>query len=193
MPAQLSFAEFDPPQPVEQVVFFALYPDSQTAERVAVLVQRLRERLGLKGSALKTELFHTTLFALGNPVSLSKDRVVAAREAGAMVAAAPFEVEFDHVASFAGRARKHPFVLHGGNGLEKWKDFQRQLGTAALKAGAVQSLPAYAPHMTLLYDEHNIPSQEIEPIRWTASEFSLMRSIHGEGRHEPIKRWPLCG
>jgi RNA 2',3'-cyclic 3'-phosphodiesterase len=175
MPAQLSFAEFDPPQPVEQVVFFALYPDSQTAERVAVLVQRLRERLGLKGSALKTELFHTTLFALGNTLRLSTDR------------------EFDHVASFGGRARKHPFVLHGGNGLEKWKDFQRQLGTAALKAGAVQSLPAYAPHMTLLYDEHSIPSQEIEPIRWTAREFSLVRSIHGEGRHEPIERWPLCG
>ena len=193
MPAQRSFAEFDEPLLIDHSVFFAIYPDAQTAERVALLVQRLRARLGLKGDPLKTKLFHTTLFPLADPAKLSKDRVAAARKAGASVAAAPFEVEFDRAISFAGGQRNHPFVLSGSNGLAKWKEFQRLLGTATLKAGAVQSLPSYTPHMTLLYDEKSVASQEIEPIRWTVREFFLVRSVHGEKRHEPLERWELCG
>jgi RNA 2',3'-cyclic 3'-phosphodiesterase len=193
VPEQLSLDAFEAPPLTEHAVFFAIYPDVMMADRLLMLAQQLRERCGLKGRPLRKELFHTTLFALPPSGKLTRERVAAAREAGDALAVRPFEVEFDSAMSFARALSKHPFVLSGDEGLGRWKEFQGLLGLASLKAGAVQSLPPYQPHLTLLYDEQVVPRQRVEPIRWTVREFFLVRSIHGENRHEVLGQWALRG
>jgi 2'-5' RNA ligase len=45
----------------------------------------------------------------------------------------------------------------------------------------------------LLYDDHRIPDQPVEAISWIVREFVLVCSLHGQGRHIPLARWPLRG
>ena len=56
----------------------------------------------------------------------------------------------------------------------------------AVAAGAVRTMPRYAPHLMLTYDKHRL-----EPIRWTVCSFALVRSHFGEGVHEPLRQWDL--
>jgi RNA 2',3'-cyclic 3'-phosphodiesterase len=49
----------------------------------------------------------------------------------------------------------------------------------------------FRPHFTLFYDGPTGSSLSIEPISWTAEELVLVHSLHGEGRHETVARWPL--
>jgi 2'-5' RNA ligase len=45
--------------------------------------------------------------------------------------------------------------------------------------------------VTLLYDEHRVARQCVEPIAWTAREFALVRSLLGKSQYEVLARWPL--
>ena len=56
-------------------LFFALFPDPGTAERIAAVAARLRERHGLTGPALAAERFHITLSHLGDYHGLPADLV----------------------------------------------------------------------------------------------------------------------
>ena len=51
--------------------------------------------------------------------------------------------------------------------------------------------PPYEPHVTLQYLEYEIADHAIEDIRWTVSEFVLVRSLYGPSRHLPLARWSL--
>ena len=44
-----------------------------------------------------------------------------------------------------------------------------------------------------LYDREALPVQEIEPIRFVASEFALVHSEVGLTRYNILGRWPLRG
>lgn len=193
MPEQLSLEAFEAPPLTEHEVFFAIRPGAVIPERLASVTQQLCALCGLTGEPLGNELFHTTLFALPPSGRLSKDRVAAAREAGDALEARPFELEVDCAMSFPRGVGKHPFVLFGGEGLRRWKEFQQLLGRASLKAGAIQTLPSYQPHLTLLYDNKKVAKLPIEPVRWTVREFFLLRSIHGEHRHDVLGHWTLRG
>ena len=170
-------------------LFFALYPDAETVERLERLFDDLRKRFGLKGSAVQN--FHMTLFQPGPQSRLTRDEVAAALEAGDRLRAVPFEVRLDEVATLPNARPKPPIVLRARDGLPAWLHFQRQLGRAAVEAGAVRTMPRYAPHLTLAYDKHRLGPIEVEPIRWTVRSFALVRSHAGEGVHEPLRRWDL--
>lgn len=70
--------------------------------------------------------------------------------------------------------------------------FQRELGVAMKKVGLGQWVDSpFTPHVTMLYDEHEVAEQVVDAIGWTATEFVLVHSLLGQTRHVPLGRWPL--
>ena len=193
MPEQLSLLGIDaaPPQPTDRL-FFAIFPDADTAARIAQLAQQLYGEHGLHGSPLKTERFHVTLHHLGDYAGLPPHIISMASEAAAAVAMPPFEVAFDRAASFSGTPRNRPLVLRGGDGVAALMAFQQALGMATKRSGLGRWVkPGYTPHVTLLYDDYCVAEQAVETIGWTAHEFVLVHSLLGQTRHVPLARWPL--
>ena len=193
MPEQPSLAGLGATPTRTDGLFFAVYPDAGAAARIATLAQDLRSEHGLKGRPHVASRLHVTLHHLGNHVGLPPLLVSAANEAAAEVAAAPFVVGFDRVASFK-RAVRLPLVLRGGEGVEALAAFQQLLGAALKKAGLGPWVNAqYTPHLTLLYDDRFVAEQRVDPIVWTVHEFVLVRSRLGKSQHVPLARWSLPG
>jgi 2'-5' RNA ligase len=194
MNAQGSLFGFDEPIPTDRL-FFALLPDATAAGHIASLQQKLRKELGLTGRSIATERLHVTLNHLGDHVGLPNDIVEQARRAGeAASAAAPFDIAFDRVASFRGRPRNLPFVMQGAEGVDAAKAFQQLLADAMNRAGLGRFIDKrFTPHVTLLYDDLDVPSTPVEPVRWTVGELVLVRSLLGQTTHVPLARWPLRG
>jgi RNA 2',3'-cyclic 3'-phosphodiesterase len=172
-------------------VFFALYPDPDTAGRLGRLAWDLCGKHKLNGRPRPDRCFHVSLHGIGDYAELPRDAVAAIGEAVSAVTMPPFAVAFDRVTNF-GRGRKQALVLVGDDGVTGLRMFQRELVMALRKIGfARRKEPPYNPHVTLLYDEGEIADQAVEEIRWTVREFVLVRSLHGQGRHLPLARWPL--
>lgn len=191
---QMSFPGLEPApdRPKTDRLFFAIFPDSETAERIADLAERLRERHGLKGRPLRTDRFHITVNHLADFPGVPERIVAAASEAAAAVKAAPFDVAFDRAASFRGKPDKRPFVLRGGDALGPLIAFQQALGFEMAKAGLGQYVEkSFTPHVTLLYDPSLVTETPVEPIRWTVRELVLIHSLLGRTQHIPLGRWPL--
>ncbi|MDP2449481.1 MAG: RNA 2',3'-cyclic phosphodiesterase [Polaromonas sp.] len=192
MPEQSFLPGFEAaPRPTDRL-FFAIYPDAAAAAQIARLAQQLRAEHGLQGKPLKPERFHVTLHHLGDYAGLPQDLVAAACGAAASVAAAPFDVTFDRVASFTSAPRNRPFVLRGDDGLAPLAAFQQSLGEALKKTVLGRwAKPGFTPHVTLLYDDRSVPAQAVTPVSWTAREFVLVHSLMGQTLHVPLARWPL--
>jgi 2'-5' RNA ligase len=94
------------------------------------------------------------------------------------------------------KTRKYPFVLFGESGSGPALTLRRAVGAAMRRHGlayAVKDVKAFAPHITLWWDEERIEAQPTAPVAWTAREIVLIDSIQGEGRHNHLARWPLGG
>lgn len=194
MPAQMSFAGFDTESLPKHRLFFAIFPDADTAVRIAKLAWRVREEHKLKGRLLAAERLHVTLHHLGDHVDFPQDIVAAAREVGETIATEPFDLAFDCVGSFTGRPGNRPLTLHGGDRLTALAAFQQWLGLAMKKGGLGRWAEwSFTPHVTLLYDSQKVDEQLVDPIGWTVREFVLVHSLLGETRHISLARWPLRG
>ena len=194
MTERLSLAGFGAAPALTDRLFFAVFPDTGAAARIAALAQALRNVHGLKNNAIATERLHVTLHLLGDYAGVPKEIVATAEDAAAAVATPPFEVGFDRVRSFRGKPGKRPCVLCGGDGAVALSGFQQALGAALRHTGlALGDERPYTPHVTLLYDSRRVAEQAVEPIAWTAREFVLVRSLIGQGRYLPLARWPLRG
>ncbi len=141
---------------------------------------------GLRGKAFPAHRLHVTLHDLGGYHVVPHGMVVAANAAGDAVAKPGFEIVFDRAASFAGGA----FVLYGSNGVEQLATFRQDLGVAMMNAG-LRPTSSLTPHMTLLHDQQRIAEHPVEPVRWNAREFALVKSHVGKGVHEILGRWTL--
>ncbi|HEY8069547.1 MAG TPA: RNA 2',3'-cyclic phosphodiesterase [Burkholderiales bacterium] len=192
MPEQLSLAGIEGPPVLTDGLFFAIVPSPQAADEIERRAQDFCRELGLKGRPLAREQLHVTLYYLGVHAGVPQGIVAKASETAAALRMAPFEVSFDRATSFAGKAGSRPLVLSSRKPLAALNAFQQALRTAIKKAGLDNwAQPAFTPHVTLLYDRRGVPEQAVEPLRWTVSEFVLVRSLHGMSRHEPLARWPL--
>jgi 2'-5' RNA ligase len=154
--------------------------------------QRLKSDLGLRGRPLPMERLHVTLHHIGDYVGLPQRVVDAICGAAASVRMDPFDVEFDRVASFSGQPGNRPVVLRGSVGLSSLMAFHRRLGAAINNTRVGRPVPStFTPHVTLLYDDHQIEEQAVHPIRWTVEEFVLVHSLLGQTRHIPLTSWKL--
>ena len=172
-------------------VFFALYPDLDTARHLGRLAWHLRSEHKLSGRPRANCCFHITLHGVGDYAILPRDAIAAIGEAVSAVTIPPFAVAFDRVMSF-GRGPKRPLVLVGDFGVAGLLLLQHELVAALRKIGfAPRKEQPYNPHVTLLYDESAIANRSVEEIRWTVREFVLVRSLYGQGRHLALARWSL--
>jgi len=173
-------------------LFLAVFPDAETAARIAALAQSLRSELGLQGKPLRADRLHVTLHHLGDHAGLRQDIVANATNAAARMASSAFEVVFDRAGSFAGRQRNQPCVLRGDQGLVSLAAMQRELGERMNLAGLSRWVgKTFTPHVTLLYDDRSVAVQPIEPIDWKVREFVLVHSLVGRTEHRILGRWPL--
>jgi RNA 2',3'-cyclic 3'-phosphodiesterase len=165
-------------------VFFALYPDPDTARRLGRFVWYLCDKHKLKGRPRADRCLHVTLHGIGDYAELPRDAVAAISEAVSAVTMPPFAIGFNWMKNF-GRGRKRALVLVGDDGVVGLQMFQHELVTALRKIGfARRKEPPYHPHITLLYyGEGEIADQAVEEIRWTVREFVLVRSLYVQGRH----------
>jgi len=188
---QMGLPGLDPPTPTDRLMFL-LYPDAETAERIAGEARRLRDVLQLRGQPLQTDRFHVTLHHLGDYAGLPADVVRKGRAAGAALVAAPFEATFDRALSFSNRGRNNPYTLQGGEGVRALILFQQKIALEMAKVG-LKPDKAFVPHVTLLYDGQIVPVQTIAPISWTVDRFVLVQSKLGQTRHIVLGDWALAG
>jgi 2'-5' RNA ligase len=81
-------------------------------------------------------------------------------------------------------------VLSGTDGTRQLTAFREELGEA-LRGQGLRVRRGFTPHMTMTYDRHVVAEHVIEPIRWRAREFVLIRSHVGKGIYDVLGRWPL--
>lgn len=140
----------------------------------------------LPGGRIPADRLHVTLAWLGPDKDLPHRLILTATEGLSSLAAACIDVSFDRLACFGSGA----VVLRG----------RRSEPLHALRRMVLDRLPAAArpkhsfePHMTVLYSPDNFPECGIEPVRWTAGEIVLVRSLTGRSRHVALTVWPLAG
>jgi 2'-5' RNA ligase len=171
--------------------FFGIYVETVTAAHLTEISRELRGKHRLIGEPLLTDRLHITLNHLGDYDVERKSVVAMGLEAGKMVKAAPFAVEFDRAMSFWGK-NTMPLVLCGSEGVADLKAFQRSLGEAMAKAGLGKYVEKnFTPHVTLLYDDRRVDEHPVESIHWIVKEFALIHSLLGETKHTVLGRWSL--
>lgn len=194
MPAQPSLDGVRTASSSTDRLFFALLPDAAAIARIEKLVRNLQSEFGLKGKPLGAKRLHVTLHVVGDfpgfPQELADASVRVAQSVSAM---SPFKLVLDRVGSFSRKAHNMPLVLLGGDGLANVRTLQQALVDAMTQARLSCGGGPYTPHLTLLYDDRHVAARPIEPITWTAREFVLVRSLIGQGRHEPLAHVKLRG
>lgn len=192
MPEQVAQPKPESGSPVTDGLFFAVFPDSNAAEKIARLADRLRADDRLNGKPFTSNRFHVTLHHLGNHAGLPREIVKRASAAAGAVVEGCFDVTFDRVMSFRGKSYNRPYVLVGDEGVVALKELQRVLGVALREHGLeVGTKSPFTPHVTLLYGNENVPAHPVEGIGWAVREFVLMRSLLGRTRYVPLARWSL--
>ncbi|KXV03437.1 2'-5' RNA ligase [Caballeronia megalochromosomata] len=136
---------------------------------------------------MPADRLHVTLHYLGAFAGVPADVLRQARAAASQIALPPVEVTLDRIESFSGRRTKRPLVL-SGDATGPLAALQQTLDAAGI---TLKRHPHFTPHVTLLYDEHRIARQSVEPVAWTAREFALVRSLLGKSKYEVLARWPL--
>ncbi|WP_085481129.1 2'-5' RNA ligase family protein [Paraburkholderia susongensis] len=181
-----------PPAPTDGL-FFAVFPDSNTAAGIAKFAQQVCDAARVRSKPLAAGRLHVTLRYLGNFAGgLPPEYVDAAKRAAASVSMAPFTVEFDALASFAKKPRLGPAVLVGEDGVQGLHVLHDALA-AALQNVGVEPETRFMPHVTLAYGIPWAERRPVEPACWNVREFALIHSLLGRTRHIVLARWPLTG
>lgn len=196
MQTQSPLPGLEPAQPAlpsrEDRVFFAVMLPADVAQRVRRLAWRLRDQHRLQAWPRNSRLFHISLFGLGAFGEVPAGLAAAAVKAASTVVLSPFDVAFDHVASFGHPARR-PLVLLGGEGVAGVMRLEQALGEAMAKAGFRWSPGGYTPHVTLMYEEKDIGTRTCETISWTVDRIELIHSLYGRSRYTTLASCPLRG
>jgi len=180
-------------------LFFALLPDDEARKAIVRLAGLLKNVHQSYAELIKPENLHVSMFHINSwRGSLPEELFARVIAAGAAVRAAPFQLAFNQTGTFANpkamKSKTYPFVLFGDPGPAL--ALRRAIGAAMRQHGlayAVKEVKAFAPHVTLWWDEEMLDAQPTAPVGWTARELVLIDSIQGEGRHNHLARWPLGG
>jgi RNA 2',3'-cyclic 3'-phosphodiesterase len=165
-------------------LFFAAVPDVAAAANIYRVAGILKQAHRFTRKLIPRECLHVSLLFLGRG---SERLVHSACDAVAGVKMTPFEVSFDRTASFCGRPGNYPFVLVGGDTLDRLKSLGHALDAAVAESGMARRMRRdFTPHVTLLYGDHAVEEYPVAPIRWTVSEFVLIHSLQG---HKHVARW----
>lgn len=174
-------------------LFFALYPPPKAA---AAAIDRGREaarRHGMGGRLVAAERLHVSLNFLGADARRPTQLIERAAAAVSGVSMRPFAIALDRMVSFGATAERKPLVLFGEDGVLGALALHRAIHAKLAEAGvAARPEPMINPHMTLLRDATAVPETFVAPVVWTVTEFVLILSPQGVGRHEVLGRWLLA-
>lgn len=198
---QLSLPGFDAvPLPTDGL-FFALFPDTRSAQRIERIAHHVcgMQRDMQRGSSMPvprgTDRYHVTLHHLGNYAGgLPQATVARAIRAASTVRTNAFAIAFDRAEDFRGR----PLVLRAHEGALALMEFRSALGKALEHAGfAGRTRVPFTPHVTLGYREPaDARRRFVEPLQdmigWTVRDFVLVHSLLGRARHVALARWSLA-
>lgn len=172
-------------------LFFALFPDEDSAQKLESLAEELRVAHHLKGRPFLADHFHLSLQNLG---AYDVAVVDAAGRAAVSLQAAPFAVSFSNVESFDTKSDQFPLVLTCDEGCEKLDGLHRDLAVALKYEGLGRFARfAFTPHVTLLYADRPAPAHPVAPIGWQVKEVALVVSHVGETRYDFLGLWSLNG
>jgi 2'-5' RNA ligase len=166
-------------------LFFALWPDEQTRQRLAEAADGFELPQGRRVPARN---LHLTLVFLGNVEEAVEARLV---EEAAAVRARSFALEFDHGGAFRGAGvawlapHECPPAL---------SELVAQLRDLAARCGIATEDRPYRPHLTIARKLRRRPKRtQFDPIRWQINSFCLVASTPGESGSEYAVRlrWPL--
>jgi 2'-5' RNA ligase len=170
------------------LLFLATLPDANTASRIYRSAEAIKHARRFEGGLIRHDGLHVTLFSLSG---LPEHFLWRAYEAAAAVRMRPFDVSFDRTLSFRGKPGNHPFVLVGGDGVQRLRLFRQKLAAAMMSSGLRRwACTDFTPHVTLLYDSRSAEEHPVEPIGWSVSEFALIHSMRG---HIRLAQWRLRG
>ena len=196
MSDQLSLDGFDSaPKPTDRL-FFALFPDEQTAQRMARFAQDVCAEESLMGRPVKHARLHVTLHHLGDYAGLPPAVVRAAQSAAAQMSATEdLALTFDRLQSFHGSHGKRTLVLSMSSPPPALLQFQAALGTSMARTPGLARLGdrQFTPHVTLHYGWRAVEPRDVPPMSWVAREFVLVHSLLDRTTHLPLGRWPLRG
>ena len=161
----------------DQPLSFMIKPPADRAPDIDRIrrLRRIDRRYGV-------DRLHSTVLPLWDDRDTSPVRLAALQRAAASLDAEPFMVVFDTL------NRNALVGTVATRGLRAFrKTLVRHLGALGLP------IPPYTsrPHISLVYGVESDRKAAIQPIGWQVEEFLLIRSVHGEGRHEELGRWPL--
>lgn len=198
MPEQLWLPGLEAPPTPTDGLFFAVFPDANTAASISKLAQELCGEARARSKPLAAGRLHVTLRHLGNFAGgLPRAHVEAAMQAAAAVRMAPFSVEFNTAESFASKPRPGPLVLTGSEGvvgLHRLHDaLAEALHVKGIESRAGSAAVTYTPHVTLAYGLPWAAARPVEPVCWNVRGFALIHSLLGRTRHIVLARWTLEG
>jgi 2'-5' RNA ligase len=182
--------------PLRHHVYFLLYPTPAAADCAAALWNRTRHRLATQKSVpMPPERLHTTLMPLGCFEDRVPDTVLnLALAAGGAVDDEPFELVFNVIRSRGGGPFGTVELAGHGPALRRLRCLQRDLREQLIRVGfpAGRLRGSFTPHMALDYRHPIVVPRSLEtPIAWPVTELCLVDSLHGQGRHEMLCRWPF--
>lgn len=180
-----------PQEARRKVLFFAVLPDAECRESAYRLSTDLRREHELSNKLRAPSLLHMTLCRVTEIPNQPEDTIALALEAGGRAGGSAFSMELDEVLSF--KQPKDPIVLCAAEGNDAFRMLHIRLARALCNSSLDLEIDrSLRPHMTLLYRGRKIEKTKLpKPISLMATEFVLIRSHHGEGRHEYLGRWPL--
>jgi 2'-5' RNA ligase len=166
-------------------LFFALWPDDETRQKLAHLNQFIKTE---RFKWVQPHNLHVTLVFLGQ---VAEDVELPIKQSVADIAAQPFELIFDRLSYWS---RPRILCLTSQQLVPKAASMlTAALETVAANCGLQTDTRPYTPHITLARQVRYLPDVKIEPIIWRADAFCLVESCSEPDGvcYKVIQQWPL--
>jgi RNA 2',3'-cyclic 3'-phosphodiesterase len=141
---------------------------------------------------IQQDLLHLSLCAPHPRARIREPLPVALAKAADRLTFSAVDVRLTTATRFGGAFGRSSWVLRAEGGA--LLEMRRALVKALLLEGVQLVSPhSFDPHVTVAYSNALPEGEElIEPIRWNAQDFVLIRSHLGQSRHDLLGRWALA-
>lgn len=167
-------------------LFFALWPDDETRQKIVQFDQLLTDS---KLKKIRSKNLHVTLVFLGNIESEQEEKIVTAVNA---LKAPAIEMQFDQLTLW--HQKRGILSLTSSSQPQCLVDLVKQLQNIVLAEGITIENRSYTAHITLARNLKVLPELNVNPtIEWDSSSFVLVHSVSTEQGvdYRVINRWPL--
>ncbi|MEE8320863.1 MAG: RNA 2',3'-cyclic phosphodiesterase [Gammaproteobacteria bacterium] len=166
-------------------LFFALWPDHETRERIAAVSKMLPEKCGRRVPAAN---LHITLVFLGN---IDEQQCRDVQQAASEISSRSFTLKLDRAGKWS---RSKVIWLAHTTIPEELTSLVAELNESAINCRIQIENRPYRPHVTLARKVRGpVPPLDIEPFEWAIKSFALVQSetLPQGAQYAVIQNWPL--